>query len=75
MTIGTVPICESCAHLRPADSGVGLVCTAYPDGIPDGIYLDGFDHRQAFDGDGGVRWQQADSPDADELLAAYEAAH
>lgn len=50
-------ICTMCEHY-----GVGAAeedptlrtCAAFPDGIPDEIIRLGFDHRQPFDGDGGV---------------------
>ncbi len=65
------PICSACARLRPRDDGPGLVCDAFPDGIPDAIYEGGFDHREAFPGDHGVRFI-LDSTEVD-ALAAYEA--
>lgn len=67
-----MPICQACARLGPRlDGGEGLVCAAFPDGIPDAIYEGGFDHRQPFRGDKGIRFVLADGAEA--LLAAYEA--
>ena len=66
-----VPLCESCALLRPGPEGFGHVCAASPDGIPDAIYIDGFDHRQTFPGDGGVLYEP--EPGGESRLAAYEA--
>ena len=50
---------------------MGRVCSAFPDGIPDAIYIGGFDHRQPFPGDGGVLYEP--DPSAVAVLAAYEA--
>lgn len=74
MATYTIPICESCVHLRAGPDGFGHVCDAFPDGVPDKVYLDGFDHRQPLAGDNGVRWQLSDEAGAADRLAAYEAA-
>lgn len=71
MTIAAPPICDACSRLGPKPDGPGLACEAFPAGIPDAILVEGFDHRQAFDGDNGVRFQL--EPGADGRLAAYEA--
>lgn len=76
MTTTTIPVCESCTHLQPNPDGSGtLVCAAFPDGVPDAIYVDGFDHRQPFDGDGGVRWALSNEPGAAARLAVYDQDH
>ena len=62
------PICEACTHRHEE---IGYRCDAFPDGIPDAITVDGFDHRQPFDGDHGIRFELADGQDA--ALALYEA--
>lgn len=71
MTTPPIPLCESCARLGPGPDGVGFACAAFPDGIPDAIYVGGFDHRQPFDGDGGIRYQM--EAGAEDRLEAYEA--
>jgi hypothetical protein len=71
VTTASIPICESCALLRTRPNGLGLVCDAFPDGIPDEIYFDGFDHRQAFPGDHDIRY--IPDPGGAGRLAAYEA--
>lgn len=48
--------CLWCKHKW---SGV-LQCDAFPDGIPPEIVTGLHDHRQAFDGDGGIRYEPAD---------------
>jgi hypothetical protein len=45
-------------------------CAAFPDGIPEAILGDGFDHRDPYPGDGGIRYQL--NPDKEGLLEAYE---
>ena len=72
MSTPTVPICEACARLRPREDGPGLVCDAFPEGIPDAIYGGGFDHRKAFPGDHGIRFLLSDDREAKRLLALYE---
>ena len=44
-------------------------CGAFPSGIPVGIALGGGDHREAFAGDNGVRFKQANT---EEALQAFE---
>lgn len=74
MTTTSIPICESCVHLGPGPTGFGHACAAFPGGIPHDIYPLGYDHRQPYAGDGGVRWALDPSLGAAERLAAYEAA-
>ena len=62
-----VSICESCRWYEPRmemEGPHGLrepiftpACRAYPEGIPAPIFEGGFDHRGAYFGDGGRRWQ------------------
>lgn len=68
MTTPSVPICEACDRLV-AEFG-NYHCAAFPDGIPDAIYLEGFDHREPFPGDHGIRFD-LDPTEAD-TLAVYE---
>jgi len=50
-------ICTSCALFNddPERDSMG-VCEAFPDGIPDEILRQGFDHRNEFPGDNGIRF-------------------
>lgn len=48
--------CFICKHLRSERK-----CIAFPQGIPDEIYFLGFDHRNEFPGDNGVRFEIAQS--------------
>jgi hypothetical protein len=52
------PICVACQRLGPREDGeVGVGCAAFPNGIPDAIWgPEGFDHREAYPGDHGVRF-------------------
>jgi hypothetical protein len=51
---GTVssPQCHGCRNYHVGT----LNCTAFPNGIPQDILLDRFDHKNPFPGDKGIRW-------------------
>jgi len=59
--------CGLCRHLREglvnvsddeaANPTAQYACDAFPKGIPDEITEDGFDHRLAYLGDGGIRFE------------------
>lgn len=60
MTQG-INICWACKHLDPDGAPMrGMietgVCRAFPKGIPPEIFADGFDHREPFPGDNGIRF-------------------
>jgi hypothetical protein len=68
-----VPICMGCAHfIGTIDLDVGPTCEAFLAGIPAAIWDDSFDHRQPFEGDGGVRFELVDTDDARRALRVYE---
>jgi hypothetical protein len=48
-------ICSSCPLVRFGPEGA--LCEAFPEGIPERIALDYFDHRDPFPGDNGIRWR------------------
>jgi hypothetical protein len=54
MNMRYVGMCGKCAN-RDFDAPTP-VCAAYPDGIPDEIIRQGFDHRQPYPGDNGIRF-------------------
>ncbi len=53
---GTLPACLFCRHLRP-DPGDPLTCEAFPDGVPDPIRDGRVNHRDAYPGDRGMRFE------------------
>lgn len=68
-----MPICVACSRfVGTTDLDVGPTCEAFPGGIPADIWDEQFDHRNAHDGDGGVRFQLADTDDARRALRVYE---
>lgn len=56
MTSYARPICTACKRFDP-DS---FTCEAFPQGIPEEIFPEGFDHRQPFEGDNGIRFELAE---------------
>lgn len=59
--------CLLCKHFNLASEG----CAAFPLGIPEEILSGQHDHRKAYDGDGGIRWEPADD-EAAELSASMD---
>lgn len=57
MTSGPIPLCTSCAHRTHGIFEDGPTCAAFPGGIPDAIFIGGFDHREPFPEDHGIRWR------------------
>lgn len=60
MTEG-INLCWACKHLsdEAGETPDGIptgTCKAYPNGIPLDIFAGGFDHRQPFAGDNGIRF-------------------
>lgn len=60
--------CSRCKHLRwefiprgPTDGSVEAAgvygCAAYPDGVPNVITQDEYDHRERYEGDHGILWE------------------
>lgn len=52
-------MCLSCRHYdqaTPSEVGGRAKCAAFPEGIPDGIWIGGLDHRKAYPGDRGTRF-------------------
>jgi hypothetical protein len=50
-----MPICMMCSRRGRHDGKA--ICPAFPKGIPEEIYDRLFDHRYAFPGDGGIRFE------------------
>jgi len=56
MVSGPRPVCIDCEHLT-WDKGEPVTCRAFPGGIPEDIWLGGFDHRKPFPGDSSIRFE------------------
>ena len=54
------------------ESDFTVGCDAFPEGIPDAIYLGGFDHRHPFEGDHGIRFDLGQDPMDASRLAHYD---
>jgi hypothetical protein len=71
-------ICDACVRLRKRsnpESETSLdrwipYCDAFPERVPNEIYRAGFDHRNPFEGDHGIRFELR--PGGERALAAYE---
>jgi len=50
--MGGTAQCICCSHYRRL-----LTCDAFPDGIPEVIHDDRFDHRNPYPGDHGIRFR------------------
>jgi hypothetical protein len=46
--------CLSCKHFGKQP----ITCAAFPEGIPEEIVSGEFDHNNAFEGDGGIRYEK-----------------
>jgi hypothetical protein len=57
VTSRPLPQCSACLHLAVDPE---QTCAAFPDGIPDEIWWNRADHREPFEGDGGIRWTPLD---------------
>ncbi len=53
MTTRPSPQCATCTHLAMKPE---RICAAFTGGIPDEIWQNREDHREAFPGDHGIRW-------------------
>lgn len=51
--------CANCKHLRRAE--LGYRCAAFPDGVPQIIIFNQFDHRLPHPDDNGVRYEAANA--------------
>jgi hypothetical protein len=61
MTVVKAPLCMGCQHFRVADK-MKNACAAFPDGIPDAIFLSKIEHRQPYPGDHGIQFEPKKEP-------------
>lgn len=52
-------LCQICRHHRPGRD-TSLTCDAFPERIPQAILEWEADHRQPYEGDGGIRFELRD---------------
>jgi hypothetical protein len=60
-------LCTMCVHKSNDEETDQPICLAFPQGIPDEIVRLGFDHREEYPGDGGVRFTPDGPVDQDEI--------
>lgn len=70
MTIGPAPMCCFCKHLIENDEGRDA-CKAFPEGIPDEIYLEYYDHRKEFPGDKGIMFEPVEKRYVERINILY----
>jgi len=57
------PVCLACRHRRVDTVGYPKerrVCAAFPEGIPDAIWLGQNDHTKPYPGDHGIRFERGE---------------
>ncbi len=61
-----IPMCAFCAHMS-----TGLRCTAFPEGIPRAIRLEGTDHTRPYPGDRGIQFELAENVEPEFFRRAF----
>lgn len=61
------PICYGCKHRARKGGG----CAAFPKGIPVEILWSEVDHREAYEGDGGIRFVPVTPVDAERAAEIF----
>ena len=51
------PKCLECKHFHD-ERTAPRTCEAFPDGIPEVIYFESYDHTKPFKGDKGIQFEQ-----------------
>lgn len=60
---------EVCTFCRHWDATAGRVCDAFPDGIPDPIWLGEHKHKEPYEGDNGIQFEKLTEEEIKELAA------
>ena len=64
-------MCGSCRHKHDDEGDGNVTCEAFPEGIPDEIIRVGYDHREPYDGDGGIMFEPDGPIDVEELEQGF----
>ena len=64
-------MCGYCRHRHDDEGDGNKTCEAFPDGIPDEIIRVGYDHREPYDGDGGIMFELDGPVDVEELEQGF----
>ena len=64
-------MCGYCRHKHDDEGDGNKTCEAFPDGIPDEIIRVGYDHREPYDGDGGIMFELDGPVDVEELEQGF----
>lgn len=70
--IGRLTLCGICSNTTGPNEEGRLTCTAFPDGIPNPLLVEGFDHRGEYPGDNGVRFEIRPGENPRRYLERYD---
>jgi hypothetical protein len=62
----TLPLCLVCRHFHHLP---GRTCDAFPEGVPDEVFLRKIEHRQPVPGDHGIQFEKATVAELEALAA------